>query len=83
MATSDTKKFSVASILPKQLNRHPAGFTKTNFTSCPLGLQDDRLDIYINFINSVDASRYYKSFRYAISKSTKATTRQRPINQKA
>ena len=73
----------MASILPNQLNRHPDVFTKTDFTSYPLGLQDERLDIYINFIKSVDASGYYKSFRYAISKSIKATTKQRPINQKA
>ena len=82
MATSDTKEFPVASILPKQLNRHPDSFTKTGFISCPLSLQDDKLDIYMNFIKSVDASRYHKLFRYAISKSTKATTKQRPIHQK-
>ena len=56
----------MASTLPKKLNRHPDGFAKTGFISCPLGLKDDRLDIYINFIKSVDASKYFKSSRYAI-----------------
>ena len=73
----------MGSILPKKLNPHPDSFTKTGFISCPLGAQDDRLDIYMHFIKSVDASRYYKSSRYAIIKLTSATTEQRPINQKA
>ncbi len=83
MATSGTKEFPVASILPKKLNRDPDGFTKTGFISCPLGLQANRLDIYMNFIKSVDASRNYKSSRYTIIKLTSTTTKQRPINQKA
>ena len=58
MAPSETKEFPVASILPKKLNRHPDGFTKTGFLSCPLGLQGGRLDIYMNFIKSVDASKF-------------------------
>ena len=83
MATYDTKEFPAASNLPKKLSHYPDGFTKTGFISCPLGLQADRLNIYMNFIESVDASRYYKWSRYAIIKLTSATTKQRPINQKA
>ena len=83
MAKSDTKEFPVASILTKKLNRYPDTFTNTGFISCPLGLHTDRLNMYMNFVKSADASRYYKSSRYAIIKLTSATTKQKPINQKA
>ena len=83
LARYDTKEFPMASILPKKISRYPDGFTKTGFISCPLGLHTDRLNMYMNFVKSADASRYYKSSRYAIIKSTSATTVQRPINQKA